>query len=74
MIAFPHGSAAPGSRDEPSIRCPLSWHGSSVLGTRPAMRTAKTVLAAVLSFVIADMLNTRPGPRARPAHGALVVN
>ena len=42
-------------------------------GRTPGLRTAKTVLAAVLSFVIADMLNTSQAPVLAPLTALLVV-
>jgi uncharacterized membrane protein YccC len=42
-------------------------------GRRPGLRTAKTTLAAVLSFVIADALNTSDQPVLAPLTALLVV-
>ena len=42
-------------------------------GRTPGLRTAKTTLAAVLSYVVADMLNTSPQPVLAPLTALLVV-
>jgi hypothetical protein len=42
-------------------------------GRTPGLRTAKTTLAAVLSFVLADWLNTSPQPVLAPLTALLVV-
>ena len=42
-------------------------------GRRPGLRTAKTTLAAVLSFAIADALNTSDQPVLAPLTALLVV-
>jgi Aromatic acid exporter family member 1 len=42
-------------------------------GRTPGLRTAKTTLAAVASFVIADLLNTSPQPVLAPLTALLVV-
>ena len=42
-------------------------------GRAPGLRTAKTVLAAVLAFAIADWLNTSPAPVLAPLTALLVV-
>lgn len=42
-------------------------------GRRPGLRTAKTTLAAVLSFVLARQLGTSPAPVLAPLTALLVV-
>jgi len=42
-------------------------------GRRPGLRTAKTTLAAVLSFVVAQRLGTSPQPVLAPLTALLVV-
>jgi len=42
-------------------------------GRRPGLRTAKTTLAAVLSFVVAQQLGTSPEPMLAPLTALLVV-
>ena len=54
----------------------LVRHMRSVLfrrGCRPGLRTAKTTIAAVLSFVVAQRLGTSPQPVFAPLTALLVV-
>ena len=61
----------------------MSSHGSGVVaymraawfrrGRRPGLRTAKTTLAAVLSFALAQLLLTSPAPVLAPLTALLVV-
>ncbi|GAA5157221.1 aromatic acid exporter family protein [Pseudonocardia eucalypti] len=51
----------------------VSWRGCFRRGRTPGLRTAKTTGAAVLSFVVADLLHTTDQPILAPLTALLVV-